>query len=70
MVVEGRGYPGTLNLLISDDGIGGADPRGAGLAGLADRVSGVDGTLSVESRPAGPRSSRQCSMRMRGLPCE
>ena len=54
VVVEGHGYPGTLNLLISDDGIGGADPRGAGLSGLADRVSGVDGTLSVESPSGGP----------------
>jgi signal transduction histidine kinase len=54
VVVEGHGYPGTLNLLITDDGIGGADPGGAGLSGLADRVSGVDGTLSVESPSGGP----------------
>jgi len=54
VVVEGHGFPGTLNLVISDDGIGGADPDGAGLAGLADRVSGVDGTLSVESPSGGP----------------
>jgi len=54
VVVEGHGFPGTLNLVISDDGIGGADPDGEGLSGLADRVSGVDGTLSVESPSAGP----------------
>jgi signal transduction histidine kinase len=54
VVVEGQGYPGTLHIVISDDGIGGADPRGAGLAGLADRVSGVDGRLTVESPPGGP----------------
>ena len=54
VVVEGHGYPGTLHVVISDDGIGGADPNGAGLAGLADRVSGVDGTLSVESPSGGP----------------
>jgi signal transduction histidine kinase len=54
VVVEGHGYPGTLHVVISDDGIGGADPSGAGLAGLADRVSGVDGTLSVESPSGGP----------------
>lgn len=54
VVVEGHGYPGTLNVVISDDGIGGADADGAGLAGLADRVSGVDGTLSVESPSGGP----------------
>jgi signal transduction histidine kinase len=52
--VEGHGYPGTLNVMISDDGIGGADPRGAGLAGLADRVTGVDGQLTVESPSGGP----------------
>ena len=34
MVVEGHGYPGTLNVVISDDGIGGADAGSAGLAGL------------------------------------
>ena len=54
VVVEGHGYPGTLHVVISDDGIGGADAQGAGLAGLADRVSGVDGTLSVESPSGGP----------------
>jgi signal transduction histidine kinase len=54
VVVEGHGFPGTLNLLISDDGIGGADANGAGLSGLADRVGGVDGTLSVESPSGGP----------------
>jgi signal transduction histidine kinase len=41
-----------LRVVVSDDGIGGADPRGQGLSGLADRVAGVDGSLSVTS-PAG-----------------
>lgn len=54
VVVEGRGYPGTLTIMISDDGIGGADPDGAGLTGLAARVSGVDGRFSVESPAGGP----------------
>ena len=54
VMVEGHGFPGTLTVLISDDGIGGADPRGSGLSGLADRVSGVDGELSVESPSGGP----------------
>ncbi len=54
VMVEGHGFPGTLTVLISDDGIGGADPHGAGLSGLADRVSGVDGELSVESPSGGP----------------
>jgi signal transduction histidine kinase len=54
VVVEGHGYPGTLNIVISDDGIGGADLGGAGLTGLADRVAGVDGRLTVESPSGGP----------------
>jgi signal transduction histidine kinase len=54
VVVEGHGYPGTLTVMVSDDGIGGADPHSPGLSGLADRVSGVDGRLSVESPVGGP----------------
>ena len=54
VVVEGHGYPGTLTVMISDDGIGGADVHSPGLSGLADRVSGVDGRLSVESPSGGP----------------
>jgi signal transduction histidine kinase len=54
VVVEGHGYPGTLTVMISDDGIGGANAHGPGLSGLADRVSGVDGRLSVESPAGGP----------------
>lgn len=54
VVVEGHGYPGTLTVMVSDDGIGGADVNSPGLSGLADRVSGVDGRLSVESPSGGP----------------
>jgi len=54
VLVEGHGYPGTLTVMISDDGIGGADAHSPGLSGLADRVSGVDGRLSVESPAGGP----------------
>ncbi len=54
VVVEGHGFPGTLTVMVSDDGIGGADIASPGLAGLADRVSGVDGRLSVESPAGGP----------------
>jgi signal transduction histidine kinase len=54
VLVEGHGFPGTLTVLIADDGIGGADPSGEGLKGLADRVSGVDGTLTIESPSGGP----------------
>jgi signal transduction histidine kinase len=46
-----------LRLHVSDDGRGGADPsRGTGLDGLRQRVSTVDGSLSVSSPPGGPTS--------------
>jgi signal transduction histidine kinase len=54
VVVEGHGFPGALTVMVTDDGIGGADVRSPGLSGLADRVSGVDGRLSVESPVGGP----------------
>lgn len=44
-----------LWITVSDNGRGGADPAmGSGLRGLADRVSGVDGQLSVDSPVGGP----------------
>ncbi|MGH8891449.1 MAG: sensor histidine kinase [Acidothermaceae bacterium] len=44
-----------LRLLVTDDGVGGAVPgSGTGLAGLADRVGGVDGTFVVNSPTGGP----------------
>jgi signal transduction histidine kinase len=46
---------GVLRLEVTDDGIGGADAAGGtGLAGLAQRVSTVDGRLDVSSPPGGP----------------
>jgi signal transduction histidine kinase len=46
---------GPVWITIADDGVGGADPdRGTGLRGLADRVSGVDGQLRVDSPVGGP----------------
>jgi signal transduction histidine kinase len=44
-----------LRVEVEDDGIGGAHPaKGQGLAGLADRLTAVDGTLIVDSPPGGP----------------
>jgi PAS domain S-box-containing protein len=41
-----------LVLTVADDGIGGARVApGTGLAGLADRLAALDGTLTVSSRP-------------------
>jgi signal transduction histidine kinase len=43
---------GMLRLEVRDDGIGGADPKGHGLVGMADRVTALGGRLMIES-PAG-----------------
>jgi signal transduction histidine kinase len=44
-----------LHIIVSDDGVGGADPaRGTGLAGLARRAKSVDGDFDVFSPPGGP----------------
>jgi signal transduction histidine kinase len=41
-----------IEVEISDDGVGGADPAaGSGVRGLADRVAALDGSLSVLSPP-------------------
>jgi len=50
---------------IHDNGQGGADPRkGSGLSGMADRVAGIDGTMSLCSPPGGPTVLRV------ELPCD
>ena len=55
----------TARVVITDNGIGGADPaRGSGLRGLADRIEALDGGLRIESREArGTRIEAQ-------IPCE
>jgi signal transduction histidine kinase len=52
--LEATGRDATLVLSVTDDGAGGADPDGSGLAGLAQRVSTVDGRLEIASPPGGP----------------
>ncbi|MEU9290410.1 sensor domain-containing protein [Streptomyces sp. NPDC048275] len=53
--VSGGHRDGRLFLWIRDDGRGGADAgAGSGLTGLADRVSVLDGRLSLSSPPGGP----------------
>jgi signal transduction histidine kinase len=44
-----------LRIVVSDNGRGGADPGGgSGLAGLAGRISALDGTFAVLSPVGGP----------------
>lgn len=51
---DGFGRP-ALEVIVTDDGHGGAAPRlGHGLAGLDERVRGLGGTLEVESPDGGP----------------
>jgi signal transduction histidine kinase len=53
--VEVRVVGGLAVLTVSDDGVGGAAvAKGHGLAGLVDRLSGVDGSLTVTSPAGGP----------------
>ncbi|WP_372407590.1 sensor histidine kinase [Streptomyces luteireticuli] len=48
-------FGGILLVVVSDDGVGGADAAGGtGLAGLAKRVASVDGTFSISSPVGGP----------------
>jgi PAS domain S-box-containing protein len=43
---------GMFHVTVRDDGIGGADPGGHGLVGIADRMMALGGRLEIES-PAG-----------------
>jgi PAS domain S-box-containing protein len=43
---------GATAVEVVDDGVGGADPQGSGLRGLADRVAALGGMLAVSSEPA------------------
>jgi signal transduction histidine kinase len=40
---------GVLAIEVGDDGIGGADPEGHGLVGIADRVAAHGGSLRIDS---------------------
>ena len=53
--VEARVVDGVLQVRISDNGIGGASTaKGHGLAGLVERLNGVDGRLTITSPTGGP----------------
>ncbi|AQS68089.1 sensor domain-containing protein [Streptomyces pactum] len=63
--VTGGHRDGRLFLQVRDDGRGGAEAgAGSGLTGLADRVSVLDGRLSLSSPPGGPTLLRV------EIPCE
>jgi signal transduction histidine kinase len=54
VVVRARLADSDLVVSVTDDGQGGANPRGGGLRGLTDRVRALDGELTVDSPPGGP----------------
>ncbi|WP_198664091.1 sensor histidine kinase [Jiangella endophytica] len=54
MWVAGAAEPGRVSVVVGDDGRGGADPRGSGLAGVARRLAAFDGTVAVASPAGGP----------------
>jgi signal transduction histidine kinase len=55
--VDLRVTGGRVVLRVVDDGVGGADPDGSGLRGLADRVASAGGHLALRSPPgAGTRA--------------
>jgi signal transduction histidine kinase len=55
----------SLLLVIEDDGIGGADPAGRGLRGIADRAEVAGGTLTIQPRGDG----RHGTVVIAELPC-
>src|SRR5581483_849696 len=62
VAVQGGVRDGALELEITDDGVGGADPRrGSGILGLRDRVDTLGGTMSVAS-PAGAGTTVRVSL--------
>jgi signal transduction histidine kinase len=58
-------HNGEVEVEVSDDGVGGADPeQGSGLRGLADRVAALDGRLELASADGGGTTVRA------SIPCE
>ncbi|GGL58508.1 sensor histidine kinase [Planomonospora parontospora] len=54
VTVEVRGDDTMVVVCVQDDGVGGADPAGGGLSGLARRVAALDGRFTVASPVGGP----------------
>jgi signal transduction histidine kinase len=52
--VEVEQVSGSVEVAVTDNGVGGADPsRGSGLRGLADRLEALGGRLVIEGPPGG-----------------
>ena len=50
MYIDAATANGAVNLVVRDNGVGGAYPgRGSGLVGLQDRVEALGGTIRIDS---------------------
>ncbi|OYO11603.1 two-component sensor histidine kinase [Enemella evansiae] len=58
IVIEVFGDGNRIELTVTDDGSGGADPRGTGLMGIRSRVEAGGGTFSMDSPQGGPTTAR------------
>ncbi|WGY03004.1 histidine kinase [Nocardioides sp. QY071] len=56
--VTGTYDDGRLRLVAGDDGRGGADAAGSGLAGVVRRLAAFDGTMALDSPTGGPTTVR------------
>ncbi|MEO3770391.1 histidine kinase [Micromonospora sp. B9E7] len=58
VTVDIEAQDGWIRMRVHDDGVGGAEPTGRGLSGLARRVAALDGRLRVTSPAGGPTTVR------------
>jgi PAS domain S-box-containing protein len=58
---------GVLTIEVRDDGVGGADPDGHGLMGIADRAAALDGELFIRS-PVGEGTTVVVTVPLRAQP--
>lgn len=49
-----RPHDNRIRIEVGDNGVGGADPRGSGMQGVAGRLAVFDGTMEVSSPDGGP----------------
>jgi signal transduction histidine kinase len=65
--VTAKADHGVLAIEVRDDGVGGADPRGPGLIGIADRVDALGGRLRIDSE-RGTRLAVELPLPSNGTP--
>lgn len=53
VTIQVSASPSQVHVAVLDEGVGGVDPQGRGLQGLADRVAALGGALSAGDKPGG-----------------